>query len=438
MPGAAPIRKTSPSWRSDYPPLKVVKLEQNYRCSRPHPALRQHADREKPARAPQDSCGASTATASASASGTASDNEHEAEKRRRRDPLPASRPRKSPWSEFCHPVPRQPPVAAAGKGAAAAAHSLPPDRRHRVPGSRRGQGRAGLAAACSPIPTTTRPSCARSQSPKREVGAHHAGQAGRMAQQARLLAVARGRGNRPAQAAARRARRPALRRVHPHHPSPARSVASALTPAELARQLAEQSGLLAAHPRAVQGRGQLPQAPRKPRRTRRLVRRRQGRRRRRTGRATGAADPRRPRRSRQRGAADEPARRQGPGVPRGVHRRLRGRQPAARGTASTKAAWTRSAGCSTSASPAPRNGCTSRTAPKRSAGAKRSTCCPAASSTNCRPATCSATARIPNWNRRRKKNAAAPTSATSPPSSTLEFEQASAAFIFSRRPIPAW
>ncbi len=53
--------------------------------------------------------------------------------------------------------------------------------------------------------------------------------------------------------------------------------------------------------------------------------------RRRPGLAAGPAQPRRPRRAGQRGAHDDPARGQGAGVPLRLHRRLRGRHPAARG-----------------------------------------------------------------------------------------------------------
>ena len=64
---------------------------------------------------------------------------------RRPGALPAHHPGRA-LERFLRAVPRQPPVPRAGEGAAAAAHPVPPQRRHRVPGPGRGQGRAGLAA----------------------------------------------------------------------------------------------------------------------------------------------------------------------------------------------------------------------------------------------------------------------------------------------------
>ena len=176
----------------DYPALKVIKLEQNYRCS--NRVLR-------------------------AANTLIANNPHEHPKtaveragRRRAHPrvgMPRQRARgrdaSPPRSTTCtrrkrcavervlHPVPRQPPVAAAGKGAAAAAHALPPERRHRVPRTPGSEGRAVLAARCWPIPTTTRPSCARCSRRKREVGATTLAKLAELAAARAPADVARGR-----------------------------------------------------------------------------------------------------------------------------------------------------------------------------------------------------------------------------------------------------
>ena len=73
-------------------------------------------------------------------------------------------------------------------------------------------------------------------------------------------------------------------------------------------------------------------------------------------------DPRRRRGAgRRRGHADDPAHRQGPGVPGGVPHRHGGRHlPAHAGARATTRSWRRSGGWPTSASPAPASGCTCR------------------------------------------------------------------------------
>ena len=350
------------NWRSDYPALKVVKLEQNYRCSARILRAANAVIAQEPARAPRKKLWS-------------------AARRRRADPRAANarttstRPRRSP-SEIRYrqaqarralervrdPVPRQPPVAARWKRRCSLLR-MP----YHLTGGTAFLERAEVKDAARLAAPARQPRRRRGLPARGGVAQARGRRAPRWRNWARLAqprapgpAVARGREVTPCCSSCRRARPSALAGFTTHRSAscaPRRESRGAgelvaplmpSNPALLARTCARSQGRGAACSSAAwatstnwsTGCAKAPSAAGRRRRPRR---------------ATGAADPRRPRRSRQRRAADDPARRQGPRVPLRVHRSAARTATCRTRAASRKAASTRSAACSTSASPAPRN-----------------------------------------------------------------------------------
>jgi ATP-dependent DNA helicase Rep len=149
----------------DYPALKVIKLEQNYRSTSailraannvigPNPklfpkTLFSELGEGEPVRVVD-----------------ADNEEHEAERavariqslRAASNPPPA-------WKRLRHPVPRQPPGQAVRKGAAPRQHSVQGVGRHRAFSTAPKSRTCAPGSACGSTTTTTRPSCAPSPAP---------------------------------------------------------------------------------------------------------------------------------------------------------------------------------------------------------------------------------------------------------------------------------
>ena len=156
----------------------------------PRAARGECVDRQQSARAPEDAverAGRRRAPAHLGVQGRRA----RGGKGRRPDPFPEP-VAAGAVERLLHPVPRQPPVARAGEGAAAAARAVPPDRRHRVPRSRRSEGRDGVVAAGRQSRRRRRVP-ARGHLAQARGRRHHPGEARRTGAARAPAAVARGR-----------------------------------------------------------------------------------------------------------------------------------------------------------------------------------------------------------------------------------------------------
>ena len=143
-PGAARTREPRPA-RQGLPEPRSGQAGTELPLLQPRAARGQRADRAQPARSREEAVERPARRRAHPGVGMPRQRARGGEDRRR-DRLPARGPRRA-VERVLHPVPRQPPVARAGEGAADAAHPLPPLRRHRVPRPRRSEGCTVVAAA---------------------------------------------------------------------------------------------------------------------------------------------------------------------------------------------------------------------------------------------------------------------------------------------------
>jgi ATP-dependent DNA helicase Rep len=212
----------------DYPALQIVKLEQNYRCSnrvlRAANALIANNPHEHPKTLWSDQADGERIRV-----WECRDSEHEAEKVAAEIQFvhTAARVRRGAISASCSAATTS---RAAGKGAAAAAHSLPPERRHRVPGPRQEVKDALAWLRLLANPDDDAAFLRAVQSPKREVGATSLAKLGELA--STRTCRCRARPNRWARwKAVAAARGQCAERVHRHPARPAQRHARSCPPA---------------------------------------------------------------------------------------------------------------------------------------------------------------------------------------------------------------